>query len=236
MKGVATSGKKEGWKFVSIKEYSNQIEEKLQVTPYAGTLNVRVDEKIVEDLRMINGITLHGFLKDGIRYGEVNCFPIEFFDENCYIVLPKKTSHRETLEIISEQNLRKKYKIKDNTIVDIQFNPYLKKCHKRRMYACPYTGKKTTKITIFYDCPFIDGRKDLCYDKQDKRKDSDNQYRKTITEREVVTALFENEKNRTYKKLMGFIKNANYFIASPIRKISYKRLNEWQIEVKTKQN
>ena len=109
MKGVATSGKKEGGKFVSIKEYRNQINEKLHLNPYAGTLNVRVDEKIVEDLRMIKGIILHGFLKDGVRYGEVNCFPIEFFDENCYIVLPRKTSHRKTLEIISERNLRKKY-------------------------------------------------------------------------------------------------------------------------------
>jgi hypothetical protein len=238
MKGTVVSGLKKGREFLLKKEYLRQINEKLGFVPYPGTLNIRVTKEILKDLRKIKEEhRIQGFTSKGTTYGDIKCYPGTIFDSHCVIIFPFKTTYTDIIEIIAEDNLREKYDINDNISVDIIFKPYLKRSDKQRFYALPDIGKKRTKVTIFYDAPFASGRRDLCYKNIMKNKEECNIiYQKTISEREIASVIFENGEKKAYANLMKFIENNKYFILSPIRKITYKILNEWQIELKTKQN
>ncbi len=233
MRGTVTAGKKEGKKFILIEEYKNQFVKKLHLKPYPGTLNLAVNEKIIGDLKKIDGIVLDGFVKNGIRYGMVKCFPAEIYGEKCFVLLPEKSVHKNILEIVAEENLRKRYNLKNGDAVKISFLPFIKICCKYRTYASPYIGKKTSKITVFYDSPFIEGRRDLCYFYDSGMS---NQYKKSFCQREVASVLFYTDIKSSYNRLNRFIKEKGYSIMSPVRKIRYSILSEWQIEVRTKEN
>ncbi len=230
MRGIVTAGKKEGKKFILIEEYKNQFIKKLHLKPYPGTLNLAVNEKIIEDLKKIDGIVIDGFVKNGIKYGMVKCFPAEIYGEKCFVLLPEKSTHKNILEIIAEENLRKRYNLKNGDAVKISFLPFIKICCKYRTYALPYIGKKTSKITVFYDSPFMEGRRDLCY-----FEEINESYRKTIAEQIVASIIFNENGKKAYEDLMNHVKKNCYGIMSPIRKISYSKLKEWQVEVKIKE-
>ncbi|HEC82321.1 MAG TPA: CTP-dependent riboflavin kinase [Thermoplasmatales archaeon] len=233
MKGTISDGEGKGKKFISIYEYKKQFIEKLNIRPYPGTLNVRVDEKVINDLKRINGIILNGFSKNGVEYGEVLCFPAKVKNEKCFLLFPEKSKYKNILEIIAEENLRRKYGMENGEELKISFLPFIKKCSKLKLYAMPYVGENTSEITIFYDSPFETGRRDLCYFNE---RVEQNHYKKTITERVVASIIFERNEKDSYKKLLEFIEENSYSAMSPVRKIKYSILNEWCIEVKTTQN
>ncbi|RLF33301.1 MAG: hypothetical protein DRN07_03010 [Thermoplasmata archaeon] len=234
MKGVLTSGKGRGKTFVEKEEYSSQMREKLGLHPYPGTLNCRVDGHIVEDLRNMGGILLEGFVKDGKTYGNVACFPVTFHNDRCFVVIPEKSVHRRAVEIVAEGNLREKYELEDGMEMEIMFEPFLKKCRRITTYAVPSLAGNNSDIVIFYDAPVEAGRRDMCYTEREHAAGiSSRWYRKTIPVREVVSIVFENTEKHAYKRLFKFIEKNHYRVMSPVRKIGYTALNEWQIEVKT---
>ena len=125
----------------------------------------------------------------------------------------------------------KEYGIMDGDHIEFYFEPFIKKHNKMHLYAIPFTGRKTAKVTIFYDSPFKKGRRDLCYF---KKREGENEYKKTVVGKDVASILFIRNAKNSYKKLMDFIKEKKYSIMSPVRKIKYSRINEWQVEIKTK--
>lgn len=224
LSGIVVSGKKEGKKYILL--YQKQIMDKLGIKPFAGTLNLKVG-KIIEDLKKIDGIIIDKFVKNGIEYGKVKCFPIKFFNEDAFLLLPEKSRYKDIVEIIAKENLREKYDIKDGDEIEINFKPFIKNNRKYKVYAEPFIGKKEAEITIFYDFPFSSGRRELCY-----LKNFENSYRKTITGYPVACNIFMENEKEAYEELFDFIGNNGYSIMSPIRKIKYSYLNEWQIEIK----
>ena len=233
MKGIISGGRGEGRKFISIYEYKKQFIENLNMNPYPGTLNLKVDENVVKDLKKSGGIILNGFSKNGIEYGRVSCFPVEIKNEKCFLLLPEKSEHNDVVEIIAEENLRNKYGFKNGEELKLNFTPFIKKCKKLNLYATPYIGKNTSQITIFYDYPFKRGRRDLCFF---ENSGNERIYKKTIAEREIASIIFERNERNSYKNLLKFIEENNYSVMSPTRKIKYSVLSEWCIEVKTSQN
>lgn len=229
MRGIICSGKKEGSKFISFEPYKRQFIEKLGFSPYPGTLNIKVEKDIVNDLKKISGIVIEGFEKNGKKYGKVNCFPI-YFKEEAYLILPEKSKYDDVVEIISKENLREKYNLEDGDEIKFYFKPFIKKSLKYKIYAKPFVGKKEEKITIFYDEPFSNGRRDLCY-----FEEINESYRKTIAEQIVASIIFNENGKKAYEDLMNYVKKNCYGIMSPIRKISYSKLKEWQVEVKIKE-
>ncbi len=234
MKGVLTSGEGRGKTFVAMEEYSSQMREKLGLHPYPGTLNCRVDEDIVRDLKNMGGILLGGFVKDGRTYGHVSCFPVTIHNDRCFVVIPEKSVHRHTVELVAEENLRMKYGLEDGMEVNVTFEPFLKKCCRITTYAAPSLAGCDSNILIFYDAPFEAGRRDVCYTEQEEAaKISSRWYKKTIPVREVASIVFGNAEKEAYRKLFTFIGKNHYRVMSPVRKMGYRALSEWQIEVKT---
>lgn len=235
MKWVVTSGEGKGQRFVAMEEYSSQMRDALGFHPYPGTLNCRVDEHIVRDLKASGGIVLEGFVKNGRTYGRVACFPVTLHNNRCFVVIPEKSAHRHMLEVVAEENLREKYGLEDGMEVRIRFEPFLKHCHRITTYAVPsFAGNGNAHILIFYDNPFAAGRRDVCYaEREHAMGASPYWYKKTIPVREVTSIIFGNDEKEAYRKLFKFIAKHRYGIMSPVRKIGYTALNEWQIEVKT---
>jgi len=231
MKGMVCSGKGEGKKYIAMNEYKKQIEEKFRFTPYEGTLNVSLDEEICGDLKNIEGIKLQGFKKGDKYFGDVNCFPVSFNAKGSgfegALLLPARSGYRNVAEIVSGERIRER--VRDGDEIFIFFEPFAKKGLSKKFFALSHEGRGEGDITVYYDSPFEEGRRDLCYEKK-----FGDCYLKRFVARDVASIIFEGNGNFEYKKLLEWIKNNEYKIISPLRKIKYSRLNEWQIEIKIK--
>ncbi|MEM4706827.1 MAG: DUF120 domain-containing protein, partial [Candidatus Methanomethylicaceae archaeon] len=117
LKGVVFTGFGEGAYYVT--KYSKQFEEKLGFKPYPGTLNLRLkspeDIKIRKELELLPGILIKGFLNEGRSYGDVKCFKVKIFNEidGALLIISRTHYGSDVVEIISKENLREKFKLKD---------------------------------------------------------------------------------------------------------------------------
>ncbi|MEM2935466.1 MAG: DUF120 domain-containing protein [Candidatus Thermoplasmatota archaeon] len=229
MKGTVCSGKGEGKKYIAMDEYKKQIEEKFNFSPYEGTLNLKVSKEIFNDLKNIEGINLLGFKKDDKFFGNVKSFPVEIDGRKCLLLLPAMSGHNNVVEIVCIDKLRNG--LKDGDDVFFFFEPFEKKGLDTSFFVLQDYGKEESRITIYYDSPFEEGRRDLFC--EENREDI---YLKRFIARDVASIIFEGDGKEEYKKLFEWIKNKGYSIISPPRKIKYSCLNEWQIEIKIKKD
>ncbi|MCS7097764.1 MAG: DUF120 domain-containing protein [Candidatus Methanomethyliaceae archaeon] len=123
LKGVVFTGFGEGAYYVTRSGYSRQFEEKLGFKPYPGTLNLRLkspeDIKIRRELELLPGILIEGFMDEGRSYGNVKCFKARIFDEvdGALLIINRTHYGNDVIELISEENLRKKFGLKDGDVV-----------------------------------------------------------------------------------------------------------------------
>lgn len=126
--GEVVSGVGEGAYYMSLSGYITQFCAKINLTPYPGTLNVRLD---AESARTILGIEefpsvfIDGF-SDGQRtYGWVRCYPIQILpDIRCYIIRLERTHHDPyIMEIISDVHLRSQAAITDGSQITVSILP-----------------------------------------------------------------------------------------------------------------
>ncbi len=131
------------------------------------------------------------------------------------------------VEAVCNERLREE--MKDGDEIFFSFEPFEKKGDDASFFALPRDGKEEGRVTVYYDSPFEEGRRDLCYE-----KNIEDAYLKRFIKRDVASIIFEGDGREEYKKLFEWIKSRNYSIISPLRKINYKYLKEWQIEIKTR--
>jgi riboflavin kinase, archaea type len=104
MQGIILSGTGTGAKYVKL--YLDVFEDKLGITPYLGTLNIKVNELPKLDYKKMIQVQKEGFAK-------VDCYPI-IVQKNYkgFLIKPHITQHPDdVVEIISEINLREKLKL-----------------------------------------------------------------------------------------------------------------------------
>ncbi|MFY9638709.1 MAG: DUF120 domain-containing protein [Methanobacterium sp.] len=118
IKGKIISGMGKGTYFMSQDIYVKQFQEKLQFKPFVGTLNIKIEEnqrnKIMKIPHEKFGL-IHG--KD--KFGDVKYIKAVLNKKIIgALVFPAKTKHNEdVLEFISNENLRKSLKLKDDDLV-----------------------------------------------------------------------------------------------------------------------
>lgn len=107
------TGLGEGAFFVNLEGYKSQIKEKLGFVPFPGTLNLEVDDNVVQVLEKIKFIEISGFSEDGKKFGACKLRPAVIGGLPAYLVIPEKTTHsKNILEFISIFELRKQLKLK----------------------------------------------------------------------------------------------------------------------------
>ncbi|MFC1733655.1 DUF120 domain-containing protein [candidate division KSB1 bacterium] len=122
--GELMTGLGQGGYFVGLKGYKKQFKSKLNFIPYAGTLNLKVDEKTGKAIRNISNFTLiEGFSTKKRNFGGLKCSKakIEINGKNILgaVILPFRTVHGEdVVEVIAPDFLREKYKLVDGDIIN----------------------------------------------------------------------------------------------------------------------
>lgn len=123
LNGTIVSGIGKGGLYISLKGYMDQFRDILGLTPYPGTLNVKLDEESKEKYSRLmdthEGKTLIGFKVDDKEYGDVKVFSAELEELKCYIVAPNKSIHEDTAELVSDRNLRTELGLQDGDSVTV---------------------------------------------------------------------------------------------------------------------
>jgi riboflavin kinase len=132
IRGKVKSGMGEGGYYIQLPNYVKQFRQKLNITPYKGTLNLEFEpmiyQQIREEFRRIPPTVIAGFTDENRTYGNVNCFPAEIYRPSdpekrvpCAILLIERTSHSpRILEIIAEPYLREYFNLKDDDELEIR--------------------------------------------------------------------------------------------------------------------
>jgi riboflavin kinase, archaea type len=121
--GIVTSGVGEGAKFLALTWVARELQEKLSLTPFPGTLNLRV----APGARAALFARRHEFIKitdpsspDCPGYvTRVTVRTNGRFAES-YLILPEKSQYADVLEILSAVNLRQHLALKDGDVVEIE--------------------------------------------------------------------------------------------------------------------
>ena len=122
LSGTVAKGLGEGAYYV--REYAQEIEKKLECKPFHGTLNIKPLEGMPNIVSLFTG-TIKGFRKKGRTFGSIRYAKIKLTakgkTEYCYVILPTRTHHKDTLEIISRHNLRERMSLSDGDRAEIEF-------------------------------------------------------------------------------------------------------------------
>lgn len=125
VKGRVVDGLRDGRYYMSLPEYKREIMKKLEFNPYPGTLNARLespeDREVKERLQSMEGIMINGFRKGGRVFGSAKCFRARLNGMEGAVIIPARSHYGpETLEFISQHNLRSKLKLKNGSEVTIR--------------------------------------------------------------------------------------------------------------------
>lgn len=119
--GTVFSGLKEGRFYTRLPGYRKQFQDKLGIDPYPGTLNIRIDQPTRDlFLAQLKSVRIEGFSTKVRTFGNLKAYPVRVSGHSCAVLMPERTSHKDTLEIICSENLRKKLAIKDNDQVKVK--------------------------------------------------------------------------------------------------------------------
>jgi len=121
--GIVQSGLGEGKYYLSFKQYSNQIKEKLGFEAFVGTLNLDVQEAELLQFKMnLEEIYIDGFSTKERSFGGLKVFKTKINSKvNGAMIFPDRSSHpSNTAEIIAPINLRKKFGLKDGDKIFVE--------------------------------------------------------------------------------------------------------------------
>ncbi|MBL7056621.1 CTP-dependent riboflavin kinase [Candidatus Woesearchaeota archaeon] len=119
VRGVVTEGLGEGKFFMSLPRYKKEIMDKLGFDAFPGTLNLRIEKNKSDLLENQNKIVINGFEENGQKFEEVYCFKAKIKNISGAIIIPEITKHKNTLEFISDKNLRQELKLENEDNVKI---------------------------------------------------------------------------------------------------------------------
>lgn len=123
VKGRISKGLGEGAYYMSQDGYVEQLKEKFDIEPYPGTLNILLsdnDSPLMELLKRGPGIELEGFRSGERTFGSCLCYYCSVNGEDGIIMVPNRTLHKNTLEIVSEARLRDILDIDEEDLVDLK--------------------------------------------------------------------------------------------------------------------
>ncbi len=121
--GEVSSGMGEGGYYICQEGYMTQFKEKLDLVPFHGTFNVRIDPNEISKLDVLRstaGILIEGFSSEGRSFGNVIAYKARIHNVDCAIVVPERSHYVDILEIISPYHLRRTLSLNDGDKVDVK--------------------------------------------------------------------------------------------------------------------
>jgi riboflavin kinase len=120
--GTVTAGMGEGRHYISLPGYMEQFVERLDYEPFAGTLNVELDEESVRErgrMDALDPVRIDGWEDDERTYGPAFCWPATVEAEAgtyepAHVIAPERTHHGDDqLEVIAPDRLRDELDLED---------------------------------------------------------------------------------------------------------------------------
>ena len=127
--GTVTSGMGEGRHYITLPGYMAQFQDRLGYEPFAGTLNVDLDEESVRERARLSGvepIEIEGWEDEERTYGPAYCYPATVAVdgeavEQAHVIAPERTHHGEDqLEVIAPMRLRDELGLADDDEVIVR--------------------------------------------------------------------------------------------------------------------
>jgi riboflavin kinase len=116
LSGVVTSGMGEGRHYITLPGYMEQFESRLGYAPFAGTLNLDLDDESVRArarMDAIDPVPIDGWEGEDRTYGPAFCWPAVLETsagdryERAHVIAPERTHHgADQLEVIAPERLR----------------------------------------------------------------------------------------------------------------------------------
>ena len=117
--GTVFSGKGEGKKFIGLPWVKSQIKEKLGLSPYAGTLNIRLNLESAGK-KILLGNERASWIEPQTGYCPGVMFKAQIRDLDVAVVVPKMPNYpSDVLEVIAPICLREQLKLVDGCEVTI---------------------------------------------------------------------------------------------------------------------
>ena len=118
VRGVVVGGLGEGQYYISREGYGTQFRRLLGFEPFAGTLNIRLDEPFVPSSQQ--AIKIEGFRDEGRTFGECKCYRILVNGIEAAIVRPERSNYPAHLvEVIAPVRLRDALHLADGDPVEV---------------------------------------------------------------------------------------------------------------------
>ena len=119
LNGKVFTGKGEGKKFVSLPWVERQIREKLDFTPYAGTLNIRLSgEELQQKKLLAKAKRLEIEPEKGYCTGIL--IKAKITGLNCGIIVPQVPAYpSDVIEVVAPVFLRQLLHLADGSVVDV---------------------------------------------------------------------------------------------------------------------
>jgi riboflavin kinase, archaea type len=121
--GTVASGLGEGRYYLGQAGYVDQFKAKLGFTPYPGTLNLQIEGSETNKLRLLKSsptIKIDGFEAENRTFGAVDAWRARVGSLDCAVILPQRTHHVRTLELVAAQYLRDALGLKDGDGLDVE--------------------------------------------------------------------------------------------------------------------
>jgi riboflavin kinase, archaea type len=128
IKAAVFSGLSEGSYYMSMEGYRKQFKSKLGFDPFPGTLNLRVTKDSMVQRRELEShpfVNIDGFADKDRTYGGARCYPVIVGGKvQGAIVMPIRAHYGEdVIEIIAPENLRRRLRLQDGDLVEVQVSP-----------------------------------------------------------------------------------------------------------------
>lgn len=121
--GKVASGLGEGRYYLSQPGYVVQFTERLNYTPYPGTLNVRVDGEALRKVGVVThwtGVRIDGYQASGRTFGGATCFAAQMNGRPCHLIHPDRTHYRDVVEFVAPDCLREVLGVRDDDTVKVE--------------------------------------------------------------------------------------------------------------------
>ncbi|MGC8816502.1 MAG: DUF120 domain-containing protein [Candidatus Hadarchaeum sp.] len=123
LSGTVVTGVGEGSYYVGHPGYSKQFQRELGFLPYSGTLDIKLDRsslELKETLTRLPSKQVAGFSTSERTFGPVKLFPSKIKGVDSAVVIPNRSHHKDILEIIAPENLRKTVGLKDGDQIKVE--------------------------------------------------------------------------------------------------------------------
>lgn len=123
IRGRVASGLGEGRYYLEQPGYIAQFRDKLGFVPYPGTLNVQVEGAEMNKLRILRSspaVHIEEFRNEERTFGAVDAWRAQIGRLPCALILPRRTHHAQTVEVVAQDFLRGKLELKDGDEIEVR--------------------------------------------------------------------------------------------------------------------